>query len=261
MSAPPDIAPVTDALAYLGTSRYGGSQDWPTLSAQARAMGITRVVCAPAMPADRDLGSANERLIDRAVRPAENDVELVALARVDPWEPGAAGLADGTLTAGSAGLFLHPWEETYAVTRTDVLAPLMSVAERHGVPVVVEAGFPWLAEPAQVGRLASCFPAVPIVATRGGHMNMSGLSGDVALRALRQNPNLYVTTSGVYRRDWLGSAIAEVGSSRFLYASLAPTLDARLELARARALHLPAAAMTQVLRENAAELFSRTPYR
>lgn len=164
-------------------------------------------------------------------------------------------MAGDGLAVGAAGLFLHPWEETFAVTRTDLLTSLMSVAESHGLPVVVEAGFPWLSEPAQVGRFASCFPSARVLATRGAHMNMSGLSGDAALRALRENPNLYVTTSGAYRRDWLRSAIAEVGSGRFLFASLAPALDARMELARARSLQLPAPDAARVLHGNATRLF------
>lgn len=252
------VRPVADGLVLVGPSRYADSHPWAEAAARARAAGIARVVCAPAMPPDRDLDAANRRLLDVQQRGADDEPEAVALARVDPRDGDPAACAARALDAGARGVFLHPWEETFQVTDTVLLEPVMAVARAREVPVVVEAGFPWLAEPAQVGRLAARFPDVTLVATRGAHMNMSGLSGEAALRALRRNANLHVTTSGVYRQDWLEAVLDAVGAQRLVFASLSPVLDVRLELTRVEALEVTAETRAALLWGNAARLFTLT---
>jgi predicted TIM-barrel fold metal-dependent hydrolase len=241
---------IVDACVLVGRSRFGGGVELDTAAAEAAELGVHTLIAAAAMPPDRDLASATERLL-RAAGSSALPVHVGVLARIDPWEPGAAESAERALSAGAVGLFLHPWEETFRVNDHALLGPLLRTAA--GKPVVVEAGFPWLAEPAQLADLAVRHPDVPIIATRGGHMNMSGLSGQTALRALRAAPNLHVLTSGVYRQDWLNGVVAELGAERVCYGSLAPIMEPPMELLRPNA--LPEHARELVLGGNASRLF------
>ncbi|WP_028922077.1 amidohydrolase family protein [Pseudonocardia acaciae] len=271
---------VVDACVFLGRSRYGGELTLPSATEQAAALGVRTLVATAAAPPDRDLPAATARLLDaaassphspaglegrssvgrhpigagRADTTTTGPVRIAVLARVDPWEPGAVRAARDALAAGAVGLFLHPWEETFRINDHELLGPLMRLLAEAGKPVVAEAGFPWVSEPAQLADLAARHPDVAVVGTRGGHMNMSGLSGQTALRALRAAPNLHLLTSGVYRQDWLRSVVDELGAERLCYGSLAPVLDPRLELARPSAFPEPAV-RDQLLSGTATRLF------
>jgi predicted TIM-barrel fold metal-dependent hydrolase len=241
---------VVDACVLAGRSRFGGGAELDAIAAEAAELGVRTLIAAAAMPPDRDLAAATGRLL-HAAGTGTLPVHVGVLARVDPWEPGAVEAAERALADGAVGLFLHPWEETFRVNDHALLEPLLGAT--GGKPVVVETGFPWLAEPAQLADLAVRHPEVPIIATRGGHMNMSGLSGQTALRALRAAPNLHVLTSGVYRQDWLAGVVTELGAERVCYGSLAPILEPRMELLRPNA--LPEHARELVLGGNAYRLF------
>lgn len=246
-------APIVDACVFLGPSRFGGGLDASEAAAQAAGLGVGTLVAVAAMPPDRDLAAATSRLLETAGAELL-PTRLAVLARVDPWEKDAAATAEHALAAGAVGLFLHPWEETFRVNDHALLAPLLELLAWTERPLVVEAGWPWLAEPGQLADLARRTPEVPVLATRGGHMNMSGLSGQTAFQALATAPNLSVLTSGVYRQDWLEQVVGELGPERLLYGSLAPVLDPRLELLRPSAL-ADDAARELVLGGNALRMF------
>jgi len=243
-----------DALALLGPNRYAPELTWPALRDTCSALGVDRVVVAPPLPPDRDLARAGRELVSLAEGTADGPVRAVPLVRIDPWEPSAAADAAELLGSGARGVLVHPWEDNFRANDVDLLAPLLREVRAAGATLVVEAGFPWVAEPAQLAELARRFPAVPVVATRGGHMNMSGLSGGAMLAALRRADNLHVLTSGVYRQDWLEQVIGAVGADRVAYASHAPVFDPRLEVLRPRALPDQAARLA-VLAATAIRLF------
>lgn len=248
--------PTIDALALLGPNRYAPELTWRALSETCRTLGVGRVVVAPPQPPDRDLARAGRELVALAENTAADPVRAIPLVRVDPWEPSAAADAAELLGSGARGVLVHPWEDNFRINDVGLLAPLLHELRAAGAPLVVEAGFPWVAEPPQLADLARRFPAVPVVATRGGHMNMSGLSGAAMLAALRRADNLSVLTSGVYRQDWLEQVVATVGADRVAYASHAPVLDPRLEVLRPRALPEPGTRRA-VLAATAARLFER----
>lgn len=243
---------IVDACVYLGRSRYGGELAPASAIAEATELGVRTILATPAAPPDRDLAAATAGLL-RVAGENSGPVRLAVLARVDPWEPGALDAAERALDAGAVGIFLHPWEETFRINDHDLLGPLLRLLATAGKPVVAEAGFPWVSEPAQLADLAARHPEVRVVGTRGGHMNMSGLSGQTALRALRAAPNLHLLTSGVYRQDWLQGVVDELGADRLCYGSLAPVLEPRLELLRPAA--FPEPARGQLLSGTATRLF------
>jgi hypothetical protein len=64
-------------------------------------------------------------------------------------------------------------------------------------------GAAWVSEAPQVAELARRFPEVPIVMTNGGQINISGFSQRNSRLALAECANASMTTSGVYREDFI----------------------------------------------------------
>jgi predicted TIM-barrel fold metal-dependent hydrolase len=216
------------------------------------ALGVDQALVVPARPPGYHLGPANDAV---AAAVGEHPERLVGFARVDPnlGDAAAAELGRGVGELGLQGLFLHPWEETFRVNAPFV-DPVVEIARRHGVPVIVAAGYPWLSEGLQVGDLARRFPDVRFVATNGGQINISGLGQTDVELALGACPNLSVQTAGVYREDFLENVVERFGAERLLYSSAFPLLEPRLEILRARWMHVGEDARAAVLGGNAADL-------
>ena len=240
-----------DALMLLGENRFGRSVSVDEAYALADDLGIAGVVAAPARPSNYHLEPANEEL---AVRASRSGGRLAALGRVDPLN-GSRAVAEAERCIkdlGCVGLFLHPGEEAFPVRSA---RPIVEVAGALGVPVIVAAGYFALSEPLQVAELAASAPAVPIIMSSGGQINISGLSMVDAWLALTKTPNLHVLTNGEYRGDYIERLASELDHRRVLYASFAPVFDAPFEVARIRSASLSDTARRAIEHENAARLF------
>lgn len=241
---------IVDALVIAGPNLFApGSAPLPDLLAGAARLGIDAMVVAPGRPVTYELRSANDALA-AAARP---DGRVRRLARVDPWQGGAAvdELRRCLEELGCVGVYLSPGEENFPVR---IAAEVARAAESAGVPIVVETGSYARSEPLQVLDLARSAPSVPVVMTAGGQINISGLSMTDAWAALRRADNLHVLTNGEYRQDYLESLVAELGPDRLLFGSGQPTYDQAFELERVRSADL-GAAREAVLGGNAARLF------
>ena len=239
---------IFDGLTFLGESLFGYRATVTELLARMDEAEIDRAVVCPVRPRGYHLGPANEHVAD-AVR--EHPDRLVGFARVDPnlGEPAVREAHSALGQLGLSGFFLHPWEETFRVSARFV-DPVVEVAREHRVPVIVAAGYPWLAEGLQVGELARRFPEVTFVATNGGQINISGLGQTDVELALADRPNLLVQTAGVYREDFLEGVVARFGPERLVFASGFPLLDQRLELRRVQWAHFDEAARAAILGGN-----------
>lgn len=215
--------------------------------------GVDHAIVCPARPRGYHLHAANDAV---AAAAAGAGGRLTGVARVDPLlgEEACAELERALGGLGLRGLFLHPWEETFRVGDPRV-APVVEVARRHGVPVIVAAGYPWLAEALQVAALARRFPDVTFVATNGLQLNISGLGQTDAELALTDANNLLVQTAGVYREDFLEGVVRRFGTERLLYASAYPLLDPRLEVRRVQWAAFGETEQAAVLGGNAARVF------
>ncbi len=240
-----------DALMLLGENRFGPTLEVAQALALADELELAAIVAAPARPLDYRLEPANERL---AVEAAASGGRLRALGRVDPLD-GEAAVREARrclVELDCAGLFLHPMEEAFPVRRA---RGILSVAAEHGAPVVVATGYPGLSEPLQVAEAAATVPDVTVVLTTGGQINISGLSMVDAWLALTGTPNLHVMTNGEYRQDFIERLGSEFDARRVLYASFAPTWDARFERERIGAARLADDARRAIEHDNAARLF------
>jgi uncharacterized protein len=244
---------ITDSLVFLGDSIFGNSITAAGLLARLDEAGIDRAVVCPAKPRGYHLAAANDAVAD-AVR-AHPD-RLTGLARVDPLldEEAQAELERGLVELELRGLFLHPWQETFAVNDARVDG-VIEVARAHAVPVMVAAGYPWLSEGLQVGGLASRHPDVTFVATNGLQINMSGLGQVDAELALGDNDNLLIQTSGVYREDFIERIVRRHGSERVMFASAFPNFDPVLELRRVQWAAFSSDEQEALLNDNARRVF------
>ena len=244
---------IVDSLCFLGESIFGHRAAAGDLLARMDEVGIDKAVVVPMKPRDYHLGPANE-LVAEAVR--QHPERLVGLARVDPLrgDEAVAELERAHASLGLHGVFLHPWEETFRVSAPFV-DPVFEAAGRLGAPVVVAAGYPWLSEGLQVGDVARRFPAVPLVLTNGGQLNISGLGQTDAELALQENPSTVIQTAGVYLEDFLEGVALRLGAERVLFSSAYPLMDPRLEIRRVQWCHLDDAAKSAMLGGNAARIF------
>jgi uncharacterized protein len=242
---------VIDALMLLGENRFGASLTVDDALVLADELGLAGIVAAPARPPDYHLEPANEALAGRA---GGSRGRLAALGRIDPTDGDRAVRAAEHCVRelGCVGLFLHPGEEAFPVRAA---RPVLEVAAALDVPVVIATGYYSLSEPLQVAELAASFPAVPVVMTSGGQINISGLSMVDAWLALTTTPNLHVLTNGEYRQDFIERLATELDPARVLFASFAPVFSAEFEMARIRSAKLSDDARQTIAHDNAARLF------
>lgn len=242
---------IVDALVYAGSCLFGGGRSLTELGEEAEVHGVDRVLAAPAKPPDYDLAAASARLADAcagSTRPAG------CLARVDPWRDDARAALELLLERETVrGLLVHPWEETIPANHPRVVA-LARAAVARGRPAVVEAGHPLLAEALALADLAHQIEG-PVVMTRGGQVNMSGLGQRSADLALEAAPNLHALSVGVYRQDWLERTVERLGPERLLHGSSAPLFSLGFELERLRRAAMSDHERALVLGGNAVRLF------
>lgn len=243
---------IIDSLAFVGRSIQGFSQDPRRLVGVMGRLGVGRTVVCPVRPRGYRYAVENQRVGSLCRRSSGT---LVGLGRVDPRQPSAAAEASRCLDElGMVGIFLHPWEDAISVVDPRVDA-VVAVCESRGRPLVVAAGYPWVSEAAQIADLALRFPDVPFLLGNGGQINISGLGQQSVWLALERCPNLFITTTGVYRADFLAAVVEELGPSRLLFASQSPEYDAEFELDRVQLGRFDEEARQRVLRHNAISLF------
>jgi uncharacterized protein len=245
---------IVDSLAFLGDSIFGRSTTAEALIVGMDALGVDMTVVCPSKPRGYHFAPANDELA-RIV--AGSAGRLSGIARVDPLQgdEACAELERAVQALGLRGLFLHPWEETFCINDARV-DPVVDVARRLEVPVIIAAGYPLVSEALQVGALASRFPEVTFVATNGLQLNISGLGQVDSELALADNDNLSIQTSGVYREDFLEGVVRRFGPRRVLYASASPWLDPRLEIRRVQWAAFSESESDAILGRNAVGVFS-----
>lgn len=243
---------IVDALTLAGDGQLGPGLPLGALLEDCDAAGVDRVVAAPARPAPGHVQDANDRLAQARL---DTSGRVASLGRVCLDDPvAAAPEAERCLDElGCAGLFLHPAEDGRPVDRG---GDCLAVAAAHDAPVVVAAGWPSFSEPMQLAGLAAAFPGTTLVASNGGHLDVSGGSLAVVRTALLAAPNLFVLSGGLYRQDFLEWCALAFDAPRVLLGSFAPWFDQRLERFRVAAADLPAQVRDQVEGGAAAGLFS-----
>lgn len=243
---------IFDGFTLVGDSLAGRSISADQLASSMESVGIDRAIICPARPPGYHLGPAND-YVAAAARTYPG--QFVAFGRVDPQQ-GEQAIAEARRAftdLGLRGLFLHPWEETFAIN-SPLVDELVAVAAQYDRPVLVAAGYPWVSEGLQLGELAGRFPDVTFIATNGGQFNISGLGTTDVLMALQAHSNIILQTAGVYREDFLEEVVAQFGSDRLVFATGAPIYDPKFEILRVKWAHFQESERERILGRNIASL-------
>lgn len=241
-----------DAHVHVGQSLQGFEQSVDDLLGNMDRLDINKAVLCPVRPMDYAYPPQNEFVAQTVHRYRDR---FEGLGRVDPRRPDCEEETERCLAdLRLRGIYLHPWEDAFCIAEP-IVDRVMSICLSHRVPVVVATGYPWVSEAPQVAELARRFPKVPIIMTNGGQINISGLGQRNAWLALTEHPNIFITTAGVYREDFLEEVITRISPRRVLFGSLSPLYDQDYELHRVQWAHVSESVKEEVLGGNAQELF------
>jgi uncharacterized protein len=210
--------------------------------------GIDKSVVVPVQPKSYHLEPENEAI---AVTQLRYPDRFIGFCRIDPrqGEEAVTELRRCVLQLGLKGLLLHPMEEGYTITEDHVVR-LVKEAGSLGVPVIVAAGYPWVAHALQIRSVAEQAEEATIIMSHGGQINISGLAQADAFLAMETCSNLSIGTNGVYRQDFLEECIDAFGPERVLFTSMAPVFHQGFELDRVNSVKMEESARPSVLGGN-----------
>jgi predicted TIM-barrel fold metal-dependent hydrolase len=238
---------IVDGLTIVGSSINGYRLKAEELLASMDSNNIDKSVIVPVQPKTYRLEPQNEAI---AVTQARYPNRFIGFCRVDPrQEEAITELRRCVLQLGLKGLLLHPIEEGYTINE-DYAVRLMKEAGSLGVPVIVAAGYPWVAHALQIRSVAEQAEEATIIMSHGGQINISGLAQADAFLAMETCSNLYIGTNGVYRQDFLEECIDAFGPGRVLFTSMSPVFHQGFELDRVNSIKMEEAARPWVLGGN-----------
>jgi predicted TIM-barrel fold metal-dependent hydrolase len=248
---------IVDGLTMVGTSIYGYRLGAEELLTSMDSEGMDKAVIAPVQPLTYRLEPQNDAV---AVAQARYPERLIGFCRVDPrqGEDALIELRRCALQLGLGGLLLHPMEEGYSINDPPAVR-LVREAGSLGVPVVVAAGYPWVAHAQQIRAAAEQAQETTIVMSHGGQINISGLAQADAFLAMETCDNLCVGTNGVYRQDFLEECVDAFGPERVLFTSMSPIFDQGFELDRARSIKMKETERQCVLGKNLMRILKKGP--
>ncbi len=199
----------------------------------AAAAGITRTVVFPVFHSD--YAEANRRVA--AIVAARPD-RLWGFAFVHPERDRgrvAALVGVAVRRYGFRGIKVHRHDAR--ITRE-----ICEVARTFRVPVLYDV----MGEVAPLELLATEYPDVVFIIPHLGSFADDWRAQVALIDHLERHPNVYTDTSGIRRFDILERAVRRAGPGKFLFGSDGPWLHPGVELAKVRALRLPAAAERMV---------------
>jgi uncharacterized protein len=243
---------ILDIHTHIGSSIFGYGQSTEDLLARMDRLGIDQSVVIAVQPRDYHLEPENDAI---AMAVQQHPGRLIGFARVDPrlGEDAEMELERCVRHLGFKGLFLHPWEENCPVNSAWV-KNLMPAVRRLKIPVMLAGGHVRVSMASQIADLASAFPEQVFIATSGGQINISGVALAEATQMLKENPNVYLETSGIYREDFIEDLVPQIGLERLLFGSNSPELSQEFELLRPQMAHLSESQRAAILGENARAL-------
>lgn len=243
---------IIDCHCHAGTGdRLTGPWDVASLDRyleRATAAGIGRTVLFPTFHSDYAVAN---REVARIVAGAPD--RFFGFAFVHPVrDAGRVGelVEEAVLRHGFRGLKVHRYDGQ--ITRE-----VCEVARRYRLPVIYDV----MGQVPVVEMLASEFPDVPFVIPHLGSFADDWGAQVALIDHLVRHPNIYTDTSGVRRFDVLEQAVRRAGARKVLFGTDGPWLHPGLELAKVRALGLPAAEERLVLSGNVLRLLTRARVR
>lgn len=223
------------------------------LASMDRAGIATSVVCSIATKP-----SQFDRILEWS---AQNEsARLAMFPSVHPEDPDAAGQVRRIAAAGLRGVKWHPYYQRFAIDEPRMF-PLYAAAEEGGLAVVMHCGFDIayprdrVADPVRTRRVIDAFPGLKFIATHVGGWE----DWDEVERHLLGRPVWLDTAFSLpfMTADRARKLLTGHPADRLLFGTDSPWADQAGEVARLRALGLPADLERRILRDNGAALLRR----
>jgi len=239
---------VIDAHVKLGASYTGKHYTAADYIKEMERNGIERALICPQKPPSYQVEDGNDEI--EAMLAAHPD-KFYGAVRIDPWkrEKALDELAKRFANPQFKAIHLHPWEEHFQCNN-EIIYPVMQFAQERGIPVVVEAGYPWMSHISQIADLAGHYPTVKILATNAGQLDLSGLTLSEVNRLLKKHDNLYLGTSSAVAAEWLADLIQKGVPDRMLFESNYPFTQPYMEIFRITHGYIGEDDKRRVLKEN-----------
>ena len=223
---------IIDFHVYVGQPLFGVGCTPDEALQNMEDSGVERAVICPVKTTDAFFETQNLYI---AMLQEKYPDRFVGFARVDPHlKDFSCQLLERCVRQyGLRGLALHPWEETIAANDEKIF-PIAALCRELQIPMIIEAGYPWLSHCFQIGDLAGRFPQVPIIMTGGGQMDSSGYSAADVDYIMGKHANLIMCTGGDFSDGGIESKPARLGPGRLVFGSHFPHLNTRLEICRVR---------------------------
>lgn len=228
---------IIDFHLCIGHSLFGWEQTASSALKEMDRLEIEKAVICPVKPFDYHFEPENRRSGELARSYPDRFFPFV---RLDPWrkEKALEDLKQCVQEFPVKGLFLHPQEETYPVN-SPIVDPLVSMAKQADLIVMIAGGHHRFSRALQISDLVSRHRNTRFVITSGGQINISGAALDEGEQLLRENDNVWMETSGIYREDFIEDMAKKYGSHRVIFGSGSPEYDQEYELKRVLWAHLP----------------------
>ncbi|MFO7941246.1 MAG: amidohydrolase family protein [Bacillota bacterium] len=177
---------------------------------------------------------------------------LIPLVWVNPTEGNSAvDAANGYIEKGFRGIKLHPLVHAFRADEP-VVDDTVEVARRRSVSVHIHSGHPPFSLPWSIGALAARNPDVDFVMIHMGHGH--GVYIQAAIDVARDNPNIYLETSGMPMHTKIREAYRTVGADRVMFGTDAPFHHHSVEMQKVRVSGLDESELRRVFAENVAAL-------
>jgi predicted TIM-barrel fold metal-dependent hydrolase len=207
---------IVDGHAFLGKTIYM-EQSGETLIANMDRLGVDiSVVVAP--PPGPFYEEANAYVLEAVQK---HPGRMAALFRANPHLEGEDGRLRDALSRGFSGLQLDPTNDGYGVG-SDIMEPVVKVAEEEGVPVYIHSGDSIFCPPEAVADYTSRFQEVDFVTS----------SSQRAYRAVKDRSNVYLMTRPFPTLAFQRGYTDELDLARIIFTSDAPLGNLGLELRR-----------------------------
>ena len=183
----------------------------------------------------------------------EHPDRFTGLVRVNPHEAGVAAQVDEALAdQGFGGVKLNPLFNNF-LPDSPVVDPVIEVAARRRVPVLIHSGHPPWSLPWSFERLADRFPGVTIVMAHMGHGHIVYING--ALDVAEDHPNIALDTAGMTMHGKIREAVKRLGDGRVMYGSDTPLGHPAWEIPKVRVSGLGEDQLHRVLHDNAEAIY------
>jgi predicted TIM-barrel fold metal-dependent hydrolase len=212
---------------------------------RADAAGITRTVLFPAFHSEYAVANRGVAAIV-ASRPGRFYGYAMVNAARDAGRVRQL-ISKAVLDWGFCGIKVHRHDSR-------ISREVCEAARAFSLPVLYDV----MGEVAVVRLLATEYPDVAFIVPHLGSFADDWAAQRTMIEQLAAHPNVYTDTSGIRRFDLLAEAVARAGPAKILFGTDGPWLHPGIELAKVRALKLPADAERLILAGNWLRLTART---